>query len=127
MGWGRMAESRALFVTCHSCQEEHTAPTCVCLEPGLPLQVCSSGAMARLSLPCHRGWAGTSPVLFPQSLIELGVAFRVSCHKQLILWRVLEGSEIHLERVREFSVSTINPLWIYQVPGEYSAIPSLII
>lgn len=40
------------------------------------------------------------PVLYLSQgllLIELGLAFCVSCHKQLILWRVLEGSEIHLE------------------------------
>lgn len=98
--------------------------------PGVQ-QVGAMGSSGQaLSLPCHRARAGTAPaVACPSSwlLIELGVAFCVSCHKQLILWRVLEGSEIHLEPVREFSVSTINPLWIYQVPGEYSAIPSPII
>lgn len=29
------------------------------------------------------------------SLTELGVVFCLPCHKRLILWRVLEGSEIH--------------------------------
>lgn len=104
-----MAESRTLFVTCHSSHErDRRSHTCVSAARGSSPGEQQVGAMARqgqlrLCHLCHtrpQGWAGTSPAVacpLSQLLIELGVAFCVSCHKQLILWRVLEGSEIHLE------------------------------
>lgn len=102
-------------------QEEHAGHTCVSGARGSSPGVQQVGAMARQGqlspgsvtavsqeapgLGWHVPCCGLSFISVQGPLlIELGVAFCVSCHKQLFLWRVLEGSEIHLERVREFSV-----------------------
>lgn len=119
-----MAESRTLFVTCHSCHKRDrrsTQVTRVSGARGSSPGVQQVGAMARQGqlspgsvtavsqeapgLGWHVPCCGLSFISVQGLLlIELGVAFCVSCHKQLFLWRVLEGSGIHLERVREFSV-----------------------
>lgn len=79
---------------------------CVCvlprLVPGPVTAVVTQVPRAGLAHPLL--W----PVLYLSEglLIELGVDFLcvLSQTRRVILRRVLEGSEIHLERVREFSV-----------------------
>lgn len=94
----------------------------VFLASAVPLQVCSrvsaigqADALWPRLLYCRDHiWHGEMGQTYPLSLglrfildapcttydnllIELGVVFCLSCHKRLILWRVLEGSEIRLE------------------------------
>lgn len=94
----------------------------ICLPSAVPPQVCSRvGAVGQADalrprlLYCRAPiWHQEMGLAYPLSLglrfildapcttqdnllIELGVVFCLSCHKRLILWRVLEGSEIHLE------------------------------
>lgn len=64
---------------------------------------CRAPAWRReMGLPGPSAWSGGLFLDAPcttqdHSLTELGVVFCLLCHKRLILWRVLEGSEIHLE------------------------------
>lgn len=77
-----MAESKTLFVTCHSSQRgtggAHRPH--VCLEPEVPAQVCQVGAMARqgqLRL-CHCHRAPRAGLAHPLSFISVQAGYSLN-------------------------------------------------